>query len=168
MQQNFFKDHENELIKIITDTVQETFHTYFQTDILFQNLPVPYGQQKEPVIFEAIVHSGLVDGAVVMSFEKDALINLAKMVYPPELAPQKEALEGCAEEITNIVGTRVKNYLNEYDLNLHMNVPHLLNEYDGKRNFLHVSFVLVNNSLMVDVILKKHKRYNPLIYIFKE
>lgn len=155
MQQNFFKEHEDELIKIITDTVQETFQTYFQMDITFQNLPVAYGTQKEPVVFEAVVQGEIVDGAVIMSFEKEALVNLAKMVYPPDLAPTKEALDGCAEEITNIVGTRVKNYLNEYNLNLHMNVPHMLDDYDGKKNFLHVSFILVNNSLLVDVILKK-------------
>ncbi len=151
----FLKEHEEELIKIISTSVQETFHTYFNMDVGFQNLPVPYGKQKEPVICEALVHNETVDGAVIVSFEKDTLIKLTQIVYPPELAASKEALEGCAEEVANIVGTRVKNYLNDYNLNLHMEVPKVLALYDPKNNFLHLSFSIINNSMMVDLILKK-------------
>ncbi len=153
----FLKEHEDDLIRIITESIQETFQTYFQMDVGFQNLPVSVGQQKDPVICEAIVHNAndIIKGAIVVSFEKDTLIKLTQIVYPPEIALEQSSLDGCAEEISNIVGTRVKNYLNDYDMNLHMEVPKVMGEYDTKNNFLHVSFSVINNALVIDLILKK-------------
>ncbi len=152
----FLREHEEDLIKIITDAVEETFQTYFSVGVTFQNLPVPYGQQKDPVMYEAVVHNDIIDGAVIVSFETDTLKALTKIVYPPELALEKEAIDGCAEEIANIIGTRVKNYLNDYNLNLQMDVPHVMKEFDAKNNFLHISFAIINNSMIVDLILKEH------------
>lgn len=148
------KKFEPVLTGIIADAVSETFLSYFSVNISADKFPVRSGSQREPIVSEAVVSGDTGYGAIVVSFEREGLVHLAKAVFPPEIAEQKDALEGCAAEIANIVGTRVKNFLNDQGFGLQISTPVTRLHPSRDSSFLHVSFKIIDGSLTVDVIFK--------------
>lgn len=152
------QDHEEEIGRIVTDVIKETFKSYFSINVTPADLATAMTQREDLVICEAVMHEDEAEGALYLSFDREALIRLAKIVYPPDVAQNREAFESCATEIANIVTIRVKNYLNDQGYNLKMDIPAIADMPANLTKSIHFLFSVEDKDLLVDVTFEDRKK----------
>ena len=145
------KQHESKITAIVTDTISETFQTYFNIDCsaLAKNMKDKKGENG--IICRASFKNGSLAGAVFVTFDPHVLEKVSQVVYPPDQANSPESYESCAKEIANIVGMRVKSYLNENGYTLHMDIPSIDYEIENDEDDIHISFKVEHDNLYVDI-----------------
>lgn len=159
MPAEFIKEHQSEISRVIVSVVRETFLSYFGLNIYPDALAICVGESAHNpnrVSYEAIVCGQVMTGSIVVTLEEGTLLKLSQIVYPPNIATERSAFEGCAEEIANIVGTRVKNFLNHYNLDLSMGTPKPRGTPAGTNNFIHMSFQVDKKPMFIDFVIDEH------------
>lgn len=150
------RSHENEITTIVSETLRDTFKTYFDIDIgKFQNKSNDENIA-DGIVCKTVFQNGAASGAVFVSFEKPFLKIVSGMVYPPEAANTQESFHSCAAEIANIVSNRVKTYLNEQGYSLKMGIPSIEESADETDDDINISFSVRQRKLFVDIIFKEH------------
>jgi len=150
------KAHEDEITNIVSQTLRDTFKTYFDIDIgKFQNKDNE-DNIADGVVCKTVFKNGTASGAVFVSFEKPFLQIVSGMIYPPEAANTQESFHSCAAEIANIVSNRVKTYLNDQGYSLKMGIPSIEESADEDDEDINISFSVREKKLFVDIIFKEH------------
>lgn len=152
------KKHEDEITGIVSDTLRETFKTYFDLDIGSFTNQDGAGSIADGVVCKTVFKNGIASGAVFVSFEKPFLQIVSGMIYPPEAANSQESFHSCAAEIANIVSNRVKTYLNDQGYSLKMGIPSIEESADEADDDINISFSVKKKKLFVDIIFKEHSK----------
>ena len=156
MRLDTLKSHEDKITQIVSETLRDTFKTYFDIDIgKFQNQDQT-GNLADGVVCKTVFKNGTASGAVFVSFEKPFLQIVSGMIYPPEAANTQESFHSCASEIANIVSNRVKTYLNDQGYSLKMGIPSIEETAEEDDDDINISFSVKEKKLFVDIIFKEH------------
>ena len=141
---------------IVSETLRETFKTYFDIDIGNFHNNDQAQSLADGVVCKTVFKNGTASGAVFVSFEKPFLQIVSGMIYPPEAANTQESFHSCAAEIANIVSNRVKTYLNEQGYSLKMGIPSIEESADEDDDDINISFSVRERKLYVDILFKEH------------
>ncbi len=150
------KAHEDEITGIVSETLRETFKTYFNIELGDYANKNSAGDIADGVVCKTIFKNGTASGAVFVSFEKPFLQIVSGMIYPPEAANATESFHSCASEIANIVSNRVKTYLNDQGYSLKMGIPSIEESADETDDDINISFSVKEKKLFVDITFKEH------------
>lgn len=147
-----------ELKDKITEQVEKTFAVMFSAKV--QSVDNKHSAfNDDDLITKAVMHQDNLEVILRFVFPRHLLKPLLLKVYPPELATHEMAYEDAACEITNIVCSGLKTYLNESNYKLVMNLPAVdygfvdTNVTHKANEHLNLHFMLQDSNFLVDLIM---------------
>ena len=147
------KKHEKEIVGIVNDTVKETFRSYFNIDCDQLKTPQTTGKNTG-ITCKAEFKNANSEGAVFVTIEEAILDKISSIIYPPDSAKMKESYQACAIEIANIVGMRVRTYLNDNGYDLEMSIPSIASLQKENDDDIYISFSIEDRYLHIDIKFK--------------
>lgn len=147
---NYLRDHKDQLAKIVDQAIRQTFKVYFKLEVDIGSIN-SVDAMRDDVVCRTNIHDGGTRGVIFLAIERHMLIDLAKDIYPPDMASKPEAYEACATEIANIVCSRIKTYLNEQGYDFDMDIPLVSQEKEKFPHDVEVVFSVKEDNLVVDI-----------------
>ena len=118
------EDIKKDISNIIENTIVETFHEMFGQDVEMQNI----GRSSSPGQ-EQFVCTGVSLGQrglktdFTFNFDQNLLLLASSTIFPKDIPDAVSVMEDLACEITNIVCSKVKAYLNAKGYDIEMDIP---------------------------------------------
>lgn len=150
MPDSYLRENRAELTNLVNDAIRETFRLYFDIDVnidkVFSFKPI-----RDAVICRTEIDDNNSNAAILISIEKEMLIELAAKIYGEAAAKEQASYESCAMEITNIVCSRIKTFFNDHGHNFGMHLPHIVTNIEDHSNDLELLFSVREDKMTVDI-----------------
>lgn len=150
---NNLEEHKKKILSIVKETIKETFLSYF--NLTCEEIEQLRSQEPdaEKITCETKIQNTTSECIVSVTIEENILEKISQIIYPPDQAKTQEAYESCVLEIANIVGMRVKTYLNECGFDLTASIPKVSNTFKSEYDDIYISFNIEEKHLHVDIKL---------------
>lgn len=145
--------------EVIADSVSEIFKTMFDVDI--KNIDSCEAEfDDDDLVSRVDLREGDVEIILRFAFPRRTLSPLLEKIYDPVIAKHELTMEDSICEISNIVCSELKGFLNKSGANYEMSLPKVdlsftqCDPEDG--NCLNVSFMLEDSTFLVDLLMDKN------------
>ena len=150
---NDLEEHKTKILSIVKETVRETFLSYFNLTCEEVEKLRAEEPNAEKITCETKIHNTKSECVVAVTIEENILEKISQIVYPPDIAKTKQAYESCVLEVANIVGMKVKTYLNENGFELKASIPTVSKVIKTEHDDIFISFSIEEEYLHVDIKL---------------
>lgn len=152
------KELKNELTLTISTRVIEIFNTMFGVDVILVDHSI-FSFDDDDLVSQVTMYQDNLAVVLRFAFERRLLMPLLNSVYDSIIASHESTMEDAVCEIVNIVGSGLKQHMNESGYSLEMDIPNMecgFQKYDPKNDdCLNIDFMLDDASLSVDLKLDK-------------
>ena len=155
--QEMNQDVKLELKRHIVEQVEKTFVVLFNVKVK-QLDDIRKKFNDDDLVTRVSMHQEGIEAILRFAFPRQLLKPLLLKIYPPELARHESIFEDAACEITNIVCSSLKTFLNENDYTFSMEIPKIDGQFgmqkDGmNENEISLDFVLTDEGFTVDFVI---------------